>query len=122
MARIGKGQEIPFSITCAGATKVIIVFGVGQTVLQAFYYGITPATAKLAISNDFTVDWTKVSMTLLTLAGSIFSGKLTEAATYEAKSDMLVMDFKAWSSTQSVTKHYPIKILGDSFVKRVSNA
>ena len=124
MSRIGKGQAIPFSVTCVGATKMIIVFGLkdSKTILQAFYYGITPATAKAAIDEDFEVDWDAVAMTLLTEVSDVFSGTLSEASTYSAKSDMLIMDLKAWSLTDSVTLRYDIKVLGDTYVKRVTNA
>ena len=124
MSRIGKGQAIPFSVTCVGATKMIIVFGLkdSKTILQAFYYGITPATAKAAIDEDFEVDWDDVDMTLLTKLGNVFTSTLSETSTHSAKSDMLIMDLKAWSLTDSVTLRYDVKVLGDTYVKRVTNA
>jgi hypothetical protein len=107
-----------------GATEMIIVFGLkdSKTILEAFYYGITPATAKASIDEDFEVDWDEVAMTLLTEVSDVFSGTLSEASTYSAKSDMLIMDLKAWSATDSVTNRYEVKVLGDTYVKRVTNA
>ena len=124
MSRIGKSQKIPFNITCTGATAAILVFGLktSDTVIECFYYGITPATAQAAISEDFTVDWTAINMTELTLTEGVFSGTMSEESTQNAVSDMLVMDFKAWNATENVIQRFEVKYLGDTYVKKVVDA